>query len=241
MDADQLRKLTAPFPKEALRSREIGKKGSGRWVDYVAGHTVIHRLNDVTGNNWNLEILNITSGEIAQRNGETGEMVRAHVRLTIPGLGSREHVGVQILSAGGGEDLYKGAITDALKKAGTLFGVGLELYGEDYEDESYQPAQARPAARPTQPAPRPAPAPHSAPQAPQRPANVTPLPPPSSETRNTVLEWLTKNNVAPETVLTALGTESMGDWLKTHPGEGWAGLKKTVEDAVFPAPAEASS
>jgi hypothetical protein len=83
-------------------------------------------------------------------------------------------------------------------------------------------------------------APQSAPQAPQRPANVTTLPAPSLETRNTVLEWLTKNNVAPDAVLSALGTASMGDWLKANPGEGWAGLKKVVEDAVFPAPAEAT-
>lgn len=106
-------------------------------------------------------------------------------------------------------------------------------------------AQKRPSreemAKANREAPRPAPAPQSAPQAPQRPANVTTLPQPSTETRSTVLEWLTKNNVAPETVLTALGTDSMGDWLKAHPGEGWAGLKKTVEDAVFPAPVEVSS
>jgi hypothetical protein len=55
------------------------------------------------------------------------------VALTIPGLGTREHIGVQAVEERGGEDLVKGAITDALKKAATLFGVGLELYGPDYE------------------------------------------------------------------------------------------------------------
>ena len=29
--------------------------------------------------------------------------------------------------------MRKGAVSDALKKAATLFGVGLELYGPDYE------------------------------------------------------------------------------------------------------------
>lgn len=155
MEPEQLKKLTAPFPKEALKSREGGR---GKQLTYVAGHTVIHRLNDCTGNNWNLEILSVTSEQIQVRD-KPAEQVRAHVRLTIPGLGSREHVGVQILSAGGGEDLYKGAITDALKKSATLFGVGLELYGEDYEDESYTPSSGRPSPTPTRPpdaTPRPA-------------------------------------------------------------------------------------
>jgi hypothetical protein len=84
-------------------------------------------------------------------------------------------------------------------------------------------------------------APHSAPQAPERPANVTTLPAPTLETRDTFLTWMTKNGISSETVLGALGTESLGDWLKANPGQGWAGLKKVVEDAGFPAPAEASS
>jgi len=167
MDADQLKRLCAPFPKEALKSREGGR---GKQLTYVAGHTVIHRLNDVTGNNWNLEILSVTSEQITAY-GKPAEQVRAHVRLTIPGLGSREHVGVQILSAGSGEDLYKGGITDALKKAATLFGIGLELYGEDYEDESYTSAQA---SRPSTPT-RPANAPQSAPQPRQTVPTPTPI------------------------------------------------------------------
>lgn len=165
MDTDQLKRLTAPFPKDALKTREGGR---GKQLTYVAGHTVIHRLNDATGNNWNLEILSVTSEQITAY-GKPAEQVRAHVRLTIPGLGSREHVGVQILSAGGGEDLYKGAITDALKKAATLYGVGLELYGEDFEDESYQPAQARPTPRPAPTPPRPASVSQASPQVHQGP------------------------------------------------------------------------
>jgi hypothetical protein len=44
-------------------------------------------------------------------------------------VGTREHMGVQVVNAdSGGEDLWKGAISDALKKAASLFGVGRELY-----------------------------------------------------------------------------------------------------------------
>jgi hypothetical protein len=43
--------------------------------------------------------------------------------------------------------LYKGAISDAIKKAATLFGVGLDLYGPDYEagEIDDQPVSQRPA------------------------------------------------------------------------------------------------
>jgi len=40
---------------------------------------------------------------------------------------------VQRLEPNAGEDIEKGAITDALKKAATLFGVGLETYADEHE------------------------------------------------------------------------------------------------------------
>jgi len=113
--------LTRPFPPEAIKQREGGGR---RKLSYVEAHTVIRRLNEATGFNWSFSVLKET---------QEGDLLKAHVCLTIPGLGSREHVGVQKISANGGEDLHKGAISDGLKKAATLFGVGLELYGNDYE------------------------------------------------------------------------------------------------------------
>ena len=65
-----------------------------------------------------------------------GKLSFALVTLSLPGLGSRQHIGVQAVEANSGEDVIaKGAVTDALKKAATLFGVGLELYGPDYEEK----------------------------------------------------------------------------------------------------------
>jgi hypothetical protein len=116
--------LTAPFPKAAIKQRTVG---GGRSLSYVEGHTVIHRLNAATHYTWDLEILALESMTIGNQT-----VLRAHVRLSIPGLGAREHVGVQSIADRAGEDLVKGAVTDALKKAATLFGVGLELYGPDY-------------------------------------------------------------------------------------------------------------
>lgn len=115
-----LEALTRPFPSAALQSR---RGGGGMNFTYVDGTTVIHRLIEATNNNFSFAVDRYWS--------EAGARY-AIVTLTLPGIGSRSHIGVQAEQAGQGEDaLAKGAITDALKKAATLFGVGLELYGRD--------------------------------------------------------------------------------------------------------------
>lgn len=115
--------LTAPFPRDVIKQRQIG---GGRMADYIPGEVVIRRLNEATGNDWSLTIKNID-----ERPFTGGTLVMAMVALTIPGLGTREHIGVQSVADRGGEDLIKGAVTDAIKKAATLFGVGLHLYDDE--------------------------------------------------------------------------------------------------------------
>lgn len=114
--------LAKPFPKEAIKTR-IG--GGGKQLSYVEGHSIIRRLNEATDNRWSFEVLNYKI--------EAAQMI-AHVRLHIPDLDhqGREHLGVQKLNDKA-EDMVKGAVTDALKKAATLYGIGLDLYGENYE------------------------------------------------------------------------------------------------------------
>jgi hypothetical protein len=130
-----LEKLTAPFPRAAVKQRVVG---GGKSLDYIEGHTCIHRLNDATGNHWNFTIDKIERTQIDDNNA----LLMAYVTLDLPGLGTRSHIGVQAVHARGGEDLVKGAVTDALKKAATLFGVGLELYGPDYASGDHRPANA---------------------------------------------------------------------------------------------------
>jgi hypothetical protein len=132
-DRDEItRRLMEPFPQEALKRRD--KPGGRGFVTYVDGTTVFRRLIHATGNNFNVEVTD--QQIIPYGSGKTDErlLLKATVRITIPDYGHREHTGVQLVNAtSGGEDLWKGAITDAIKKAATLFGVGLELYGPDYE------------------------------------------------------------------------------------------------------------
>lgn len=137
--------LRRPFPREAIKQRVIG---GGRKADYVEGHAVILRLIEATCNQFDVRVVNLNLGDT---------LVTATVELTIPGLGTRQHIGVQKVNPNGGEDLVKGAVTDGLKKAATLFGVALDLYGEDYEAHS-DPAdnQRQPNRQPNrQPSPTP--------------------------------------------------------------------------------------
>jgi hypothetical protein len=141
-----LDKLTAEFAKSDVKQFEgRGKK----MFSYLAGETVIKRLNEATGNHWDMTVEAIWSDTMT----DGATLMFARVRLTLPGCGSREHIGVQVIRERDGEDMYKGAITDALKKAATLFGVGLELYEDEPKAASQQPGASRPAQRQGQPTP----------------------------------------------------------------------------------------
>jgi hypothetical protein len=126
--ADVSRLLNEPFPATAIKQRQGGGQ---RTFSYVEGHTVIHRLNDATDNEWDLEIVGVES--VPWGSPDT-LLYTAHVRVTIPGLGSRDGLGVQLVkpSQPGSEDMAKGAVTDAIKVAAKNFGVGLHLWGPDY-------------------------------------------------------------------------------------------------------------
>mgnify|MGYP002407843210 FL=1 len=123
--------LIRPFDRKDIKSRE---GAYGKRLDYIEGHKVIERLNRATGNRWSSEVISVQKHQAEQRTDKrTGESISypsywsALVSLTIPSMGSRMQVGTKAIN-GNEEDDIKGAITDGLKKAATLFGVGLELY-----------------------------------------------------------------------------------------------------------------
>lgn len=149
-----LEELTKPFPREALKQR----RGDGKSLTYVEGHTVIRRLNAATNNNWNFEVKSVDSTDVGEDKNHNPRLLwKVRGALTIPGCGTRESIGVQVASLGTGEDLIKGAFTDCIKKCATLFGVALELYGPDYEDEGESvdrmTGEIRPQSQPQRPAP----------------------------------------------------------------------------------------
>lgn len=122
--------LNEPFPKEVERQL---KKG-GASLTYIPVSEVINRLNKVLGfDGWSYEIVK------CDRDALDPEFIVAHVRLNVfPGNDKFVSVtkdgygGQKIKRTKNGDivdlgDEFKGAVSDALKKAAQAFGVGLYL------------------------------------------------------------------------------------------------------------------
>ena len=120
--------LSEPFPQEMERS--INKGGVN--LTYIPVSEVINRLNKVLGvDKWSMTI------QRCERDALDPDFVVAHVRIEyfvgefativrdgIGGQKIKRTKSGQILDLG---DEFKGAISDALKKAAQAFGVGLYL------------------------------------------------------------------------------------------------------------------
>ncbi len=127
---DVLDLLGRRFRPEVIQQRKIG----GREVSYVPVAAVIERLNRAT-NSWHFRIVSrdretmvLNRWNESTRKSEPREVPVSVVigELEIPEIGTRQALGVQALDDGSGEDLLKGAGSDALKKCASLFSVPLE-------------------------------------------------------------------------------------------------------------------
>lgn len=132
--------LLAPFPPELLEQKE-GKT-------YIPHELVRERLIDATDNQFDWIVTNQDyrdDGAVVRKSkDDAGQIIKNENgvdalfgrvtsivtgTLTIPGLGNRSGIGTQVIEARQGEDAaYKGAESDALKRAAMAFGVGLYLY-----------------------------------------------------------------------------------------------------------------
>jgi recombination DNA repair RAD52 pathway protein len=124
---DIYQELSEPFPQEMERSV---RKGSAN-LTYIPISEVIARLNKVIGiNNWSSEIIS------CHRDAIDPHWAIAHVRLTAiidgqtvskDGIGGQQ---IKMTKAGAildHGDEFKGAMSDALKKAAQQLGVALYL------------------------------------------------------------------------------------------------------------------
>jgi hypothetical protein len=136
--------LEKPFAPEQIRQR----KGRNGLLDYVEGHSVIQRLNEVLEGAWSFEIVHHEVRE---------EEVLVIGRLSADGVVKMAFGGSQVTrerESGAlvslGDDL-KAAATDAIKKCATFLGVGLHLYAEKPISGRGPAAPARPASAPRPP------------------------------------------------------------------------------------------
>jgi hypothetical protein len=113
--------LCRPFPPEQIKTRP-GQHG--KTLSYLETHAVIARLNDGC-DAWSFEIVR---HEIVE------DEVIVIGRLVADGIVKMAFGGATVTRDRDGHlvelaDTYKAAASDAIKKAATLLGVGLELYG----------------------------------------------------------------------------------------------------------------
>ena len=138
---DTVAALQEPFAHSDIKQRA----GAGnKRFDYIEGENVIERLIKATGGVFDVEVTQgPTLMQIPGRNAQIAPFWQATVKLTIPGVGTRTQVGSAVSE---NEDSAKGAITDGLKKAATLFGVALTLYETAPGQASAGNGGAKPAA-----------------------------------------------------------------------------------------------
>lgn len=115
------------FPAAALKER-VG--AGGKKFTYIEGHAAIHRVL-ANAPDFSMKYYDHWIHEDIDSKGKQRFTLNIVIGVSIPGLGEKIGLGVAVL--GGGEDLAKGALTDAFKNALKYFGQGLSLYGEDYE------------------------------------------------------------------------------------------------------------
>lgn len=120
--------LRRPFPPEQIKQRE-GQ--GGKRLSYVEAHSVIARLNEGC-DAWSFEVV---------EHQVLDEEVVVVARLTADGIVKMAFGGSSITRDRTGRtvsiaDDLKSAGTDALKKAASLLGVALELYGASHRDDT---------------------------------------------------------------------------------------------------------
>lgn len=142
-----------PIPDQLIKQRP---GGGGKTLSYLSGNTVIDLLNEAFDYLWSWEQLEqwvqesqpkfnpkydkepVPQGPVAHVKGrltvyipqEDGTMFA----LSKTGYGSKAILGSQADQ----ESIFKAAGTDALKKAASLFGIGLELYRDEDEQEFFE-------------------------------------------------------------------------------------------------------
>ncbi len=120
MDNEKMRLLTRPFSD--IKSRP-GRNGQA--IQYVEGHAIVQRLNEALGGDWSFKVLehDVREGEVIVL-GElrAGDLVKQ-------AFGGSEVTRTRDGKVVSLADDLKSAATDALKKAATLLGVALQLYG----------------------------------------------------------------------------------------------------------------
>jgi hypothetical protein len=169
--------IERPLPQEKIKQRP-GK--AGMTYDYVTPDFIIRLLNEAFDYRW---------GTVVTHREMVNDTAVVELQLTVWDADNNAIIKTQFGSCDVGRGMgpgeaFKGAASDAMKKAATLLGVALELYNDDEAPKQQFQKPAVPARPPvTPPAPNarvgvaPAPRPANGPAAPKPVAVAPPAPP----------------------------------------------------------------
>lgn len=130
---EQIAALSAPFPIEAHTVREgfkNGQKTKIRWFVYIDVREVTKRLTDVLGSEWSTtkpDIVPLSTGIIAS----IGITIQGETRWYTGGQDF--DVDYKTGAVNPSSDDGKGAVTDAIRRAASLWGVAEYIYDMDAE------------------------------------------------------------------------------------------------------------
>jgi len=131
MTREKFDALTAPVPADEVMTRT----DKGKPIDYVSWSWVVRRLNAHCGLDWSFEITHFE---------DDGKEARVFGALTIAG-NRRCNDGFEDNSkfwTTPGQR-YKSATSDCLKRCAALFGIALDLYGDDEKGAQRPPEAAQ--------------------------------------------------------------------------------------------------
>lgn len=128
--------VTRPLPKDKIKQRP-GK--GGMTFNYISADLVIELLNEAFDHLWSTTIV---SHEVVDGTAIVGLELSAYGESGIP-VHKQQFGSCEINRGMGPGEAFKGAASDALKKAATLLGIGLELYQDDAPSSSPRLPQAK--------------------------------------------------------------------------------------------------
>lgn len=162
--------IERPLPKEKIKQRP-GK--AGMTYDYVTPDFIISLLNEAFDYRWSTNVFHQTM---------YGDTAVVGLNLSVWDaenncINKAQFGSCDVGRGMGPGEAFKGATSDAMKKAATLLGVALELYGDDETPKSQFQKPTVPTKAPAPPAPPRAPSAAPAPPRPPTPPQAVPAPP----------------------------------------------------------------
>lgn len=158
LDNKTRKELSKKLDPKLIKTRTQYGGGGKNSLSYISANTCIDLLNKAFGHNWSMRIVDRWMEQgvqhpFVEKDGKKpvaqGPTAWCIVELSVDFVDDNGNVRTVTKSAFGSQSItgnqsvqstngYKGAQSDALKKAATLFGIALELYRDPSEESYFQ-------------------------------------------------------------------------------------------------------